>query len=97
MIGTRELAQLGEDDLLARAQECAETIRDAEAELLRIAYQWAIIHDPGRLDPAEASLPGREKARLYGGDGTPQVCEFAAAELGARIGRSPYAAAAADR
>ncbi len=86
------LAATGEDDVLAAAEACAETIREAEAELLRLAYQWAIVHDTDRLDPAEAALPGRERARRYGGDGTPEVAEFAAAELGARIGRSPYAA-----
>ena len=56
-------AAMGEDDVLAAAEACAETIREAEAELLRLAYQWAIIHDPDRLDPAEAALPGRERAR----------------------------------
>src|SRR4051812_35906320 len=40
------LAEMGEDDLLAAAEACAETIRHAEVELLRIAYQWAIVHDP---------------------------------------------------
>ncbi len=94
MVGTRVLEEMSEDQLLAHAESCAETIRDTEAELLRIAYQWAVIHDPDRLDPAESSLPGRERSRLFGGDGTPEVTEFAAAALGVRIGRSPYAAAA---
>ena len=93
MLGTPVLEEMGEEDLLAYAEERAETIRDAEADLLRIAYQWAMIHHPDRLDPAEADRPGRERARQLGGDGTPQVCEFAAAQLGARIGRSPYASA----
>ena len=84
---------MGERQLLAYATERAETIREAETDLLRIAYQWAITHHPDRLDPADQDKPGREKARRLGGDGTPQVCEFAAAMLGARIGRSPYAAA----
>ena len=48
---------------------------------------------PRPIDPGEADRPGRERARRLGGDGTPEVCEFAAAVLGARIGRSPYAAA----
>ena len=91
MTGTA-LAEMGEDEVLAAAEACADTIRDAEAELLRLAYQWAVMHSPDRLDPATAVQPGREKARLYGGAGTPQVCEFAAAQLGVRIGRSPYAA-----
>jgi hypothetical protein len=93
MHGTTALDAMSEDEVLADAEACAETIREAEAELLRLAYQWAVLHSPDRLDPATASLPGREKARLLGGEGTPEVSEFAAAELGARIGRSPYAAA----
>ena len=84
---------MGEDDVLAFAGERAQTIRRAESDLLRIAYQWAITHHPDRLDPAEADRPGRERARRLGGDGTPQVTEFAAAEFGARIGLSPFAAA----
>ena len=84
---------MDEDAILDFADSCARQIQEAQCHLLRAAYQWAIIHDPDRLDPTQAGQPGREKARLYGGAGTPQVCEFAAAELGARIGRSPYAAA----
>ena len=93
MIGTLALDEMGEEDLLAYAAQRADTIREAEADLLRIAYRWAIIHHPDRLDPDDKDRPGRERARRLGGDGTPEVCEFAAAALGARIGRSPYAAA----
>jgi hypothetical protein len=93
MLGTATLADMSEDDVLAAAESRADAIRIAEAELLVLAYQWAVLHDPERLDPTETNLPGREQARHYGGPGTPQVCEFAAAQLGARIGRSPYAAA----
>jgi hypothetical protein len=92
MLGTA-LETAGEDQLLALAEQRADTIREAEADLLRIAYHWAVLHGPHRLDPTSSDRPGREKARTYGGDGTPEVCEFAAAELGARIGRSTYAAA----
>ena len=92
MLGTT-LEEMSEADVLAFADECAEAIREAEADLLRVAYQWAVLHDPARLDPAESALPGREKARSWVASGTPQVCEFAAAELGARIGRTTYAAA----
>jgi hypothetical protein len=83
------LEAMDEAQLLEHADSCAETARKAEVDLLRVAYQWAVVHDPGRLDPAGAKRPGRERARLLGGDGTPEVTEFAAAELGARIGRSP--------
>ena len=93
MLGMLALDEMGEEDLLAYAAQRADTIREAEADLLRIAYRWAIIHHPDRLDPDDKGRPGRERARRLGGDGTPEVCEFAAAALGARIGRSPYAAA----
>ena len=93
MTATLALEEMGEDDVLAFADACAQTIVEAEANLLRAAYQLAVLHDPDRLDPAEADRPGRERARHLGGAGTPQVCEFAAAMLGPRIGRSPSAAA----
>jgi len=79
MLGT-PLDEMSEDDLLACADACAETIRTAEVDLLQIAYQWAITHHPGRIDPSDADRPGRERARRLGGQGTPEVCEFAAAD-----------------
>ena len=93
MLGTPELDAMTEDDLLDFADERAETARRAEVDLLRVAYQWAVLHHPDRLDPREADMPGRERAKQLGGPGVAPVTEFAAAELGARIGRSTYAAA----
>jgi hypothetical protein len=84
---------MSEEEILDAAGACADAIRDAEIELLRLAYRWAVVHPADRLDPVEAAKPGREQARRVGGEGTPEVTEFAAAEFGARIGRSPYAAA----
>ncbi|GAA1146732.1 HNH endonuclease signature motif containing protein [Nocardioides aquiterrae] len=86
-----QLEAMTEEQILDAASCCADTIRDAETDLLQLAYQWAIVHSPDRLDPATAALPGREQARRYGGAGTPAVTEFAAATFGARIGRSTYA------
>ena len=87
-----DLGDLSELEVLERAEACAEAARLADVELLRVAYQWAVLHDPARLDPAEAAKPGREKSRRYGGEGTASVTEFAGAELGARIARTTYAA-----
>jgi hypothetical protein len=86
------LEAMSEEQILDFADTCAETARRAEVDLLRAAYQWAVVHSPERLDPARAALPGRERARRYGGAGTPEVTEFAAAAFGARIGRSTFAA-----
>src|SRR5690242_11304012 len=93
MLGTPELDAMTEDDLLDFADQRAETARRAEVDLLRVAFHWAVLHHPDRLDAREADLPGQERAKQLGGDGTAPVSEFAAAELGARIGRSAYAAA----
>ncbi|HEU5035633.1 MAG TPA: hypothetical protein VFT70_01425 [Nocardioides sp.] len=90
-----QLEAMTEDQVLEFAGACAETARRAEVDLLHAAYQWAVLHSADRLDPATtAALPGRERARRWGGEGTPEVTEFAAAAFGARIGRSPYAARA---
>jgi hypothetical protein len=89
----RRLEEMGEAELLDFADRSAEMVRRGEVDLLRAAFQWAVVHSAERLDPADAAKPGREKARRLGGPGVPQVTEFAAAAFGARIGRSPYAAA----
>ena len=82
------LDELTEAELLDHAAEVAQAQRRADAQLLRIAVQVAILHDPETLDPEVSRLPGRERVRRFGGVGTPHVAEFAAAALGARLGIS---------
>ena len=93
MATSPSLEEMREDQILAFADECAETARRAEVALVRAAYQWAVVHHPDRLDPRTSDQPGRDRASRLGGDGAPEVTEFAAAQFGARIGRSSYAAA----
>ena len=69
---------------------------EAEAAEFVLAAHWADLHDEHTLTNSSGAgrvLPGTERARRYGGDGTPLVGEFAAAELGCLLGRSPVAAA----
>jgi len=61
-------------------------------EILVAAQQHAVLHNPDTLDPEVSKLNGRERAKRFGGHGTPEVAEFAAAEFGARLGLSPYSA-----
>ncbi|HET7326909.1 MAG TPA: hypothetical protein VFJ14_06430, partial [Nocardioidaceae bacterium] len=58
------------------------------------AAHYADLHHPETLARRAHGrvLPGTERPRQLGGAGTPAVAEFAAAELGARIGTSPYGA-----
>ena len=60
-------------------------IRDYECKLLELAGHWADLHHPDSQTPWERTLPGAEQGRQLGGDGTPEVLEFAAAEFGARM------------
>jgi hypothetical protein len=87
---TTALEEMGEDDVLAFAGVNAEAQRVAELNVMRAAYQWAVLHSPDRL--RDTNTPGAEKARRYGGEGTPQVCEFAAAAFGARTAMTTHAA-----
>ncbi|WGX94587.1 HNH endonuclease signature motif containing protein [Nocardioides sp. L-11A] len=63
---------------------------EAEREVLRAAYQWAVLHHPDRLPPDDRR--GRSRARRVGGAGTPLITDHAAAAFGARIQLSPYGA-----
>lgn len=89
---TTDLTGLTEGDLLAHAEAVARTQRECEVQTLRIAVQHAVTNGPDRLDPALATLPGRERARRFGGVGTPDVAEFCCAELGARLGITSWSA-----
>ena len=79
-------------ELLDHAGDLATIRNRCEVEILRVAVQHALLHNPDTLDPAEAGRPGRERAKRCGGEGAPEVGEFAAAELGARLGSSTISA-----
>ncbi len=87
-------------------QQCADAlvasrarILTAEAEQFVLVAAWADLH--GAPDDPEAVvarlsatvLPGTEVFRRFGGPGTPEVGEFAVAELGVLLGTSTAAAA----
>jgi Domain of unknown function (DUF222) len=80
------------EELLDHVGALAATQRRCEVQILEAAVQHAYLHNGDSLDPDESRKPGRERARRLGGDGTPDVGEFAAAELGARLGMSTISA-----
>ncbi|GAA2091981.1 hypothetical protein GCM10009841_00600 [Microlunatus panaciterrae] len=55
----------------------------AEAAQLELAAVWADLHAQPDPQQVATALPGREHPRPFGGESTPEVLEFAAAELGA--------------
>ena len=70
------LSLVGQAHRLMLQQEC---------ELVQLAAHWSDLHHPDSQAPVEKTLPGAERGRQWGGAGTPEVLEFAAAELGARM------------
>lgn len=59
---TTALDELAEAELLDHAESVARTQRECEAQVLRIAVQQAVLHNPDTLDPDVSRLPGRERA-----------------------------------
>ena len=61
-------------------------------ELMMVAG-WADVHNEDSVptDGHGRVLPGVERARAFGGDGTPLVAEFATAELAPLLASSPQA------
>lgn len=84
---------LDADATLDRARESQRRVNLADAEVMALAAHWADMH--GVLDGPGAdegrALPGMERLIQYGGEGTPEVAEFAPAELAAELGISPAA------
>jgi hypothetical protein len=68
--------------LVARAHRM---VVQTECQLIELAAHWSDLHHPDSQAPTERTLPGAEQGRQLGGEATPQVLEFAAAELGASL------------
>ena len=79
-----EVGELSAADAAAAVSAAHHSMVEQECLLLQLAAHWADLHHPDSV-PANSGR-GRERARRLGGEGTPEVLEFAAAERGARQG-----------
>ena len=86
-----DLVELDAAGTLAAAEANEHALIIAEARRLQIAAHWADLH-PGE-GVVESRLPGTEHPVRLGGDGTPTVGDFAAAELGCALRMSDGSAA----
>jgi hypothetical protein len=86
-----ELVELDAAGTLAAAEANEHTLITAETRRLQIAAHWADLH-PGEA-VTESRLPGTEGPVRLGGEGTPTVGDFAAAELGCVLRMSDGSAA----
>ena len=84
MFGWDTVGELDASGAAAAVSAVHQRMVEQECSLLQLAAHWADLHSPDSV-PADADgLAGCERARRLGGDGAPEVLEFAAAELGAR-------------
>src|SRR5690625_4435687 len=84
------VADLDAADTAAAVAAGVQTVVVAQCDELVDAAHWAMLHSPDGLPRAGSgpvALLG-ERAVVYGGSGTPEVAEFAAAELAPEAGRS---------
>ena len=86
-----DLVELDAAATLAAAEVNEQTLVAAEVRRLQIAAHWADLH-AGEAVP-ESRGPGTERPARLGGEGTPTVGDFAAAELGCALRMSDGAAA----
>ncbi|MGY4770485.1 DUF222 domain-containing protein [Kribbella sp. CWNU-51] len=90
-----DLATLTTADLLASAAEHDAEARRVDARRLEHAQVYADRHHPS-AHPGRAgrrACDGRERAVVLGGDGCPEILEFAIAEFAVMLGISPRVAA----
>ncbi len=89
-----DLSYLDAEATLTFASSARALADRAEVRLIEAAAHWADLH--GVVEGNEAgrsSLPGSEQLTQLGGEGTPELAEFAPAELGAELAISAHAAA----
>jgi hypothetical protein len=85
------IADLDSDATLAAVEANEAAARATDAGRLALAAHWADLH--GALDRADGpARPAAERLVHISGEGTPEVAEFAPAELGAALRMSPTAA-----
>ncbi|MFI6678408.1 hypothetical protein ACIBG1_26880, partial [Kribbella sp. NPDC050469] len=90
-----DLTSLPTADLLESAAAHRAEANRLDARLLEHAQVYADHYHPSACSPRPTRRPsdGRERAIVLGGEGCPEIAEFAPAEFGAMIGISAGAAA----
>jgi hypothetical protein len=89
---TGEVGELGVEGVLDAVESWHAERSECDTRIFVAAAHFADLHCPdSRPHRGGRILPGMERPVRLGGVGTPRVWEFAVAEFGARLGRSPRA------
>ena len=78
-----DLGELDAAGTLAAAEDNEHALITAETRRLHIAAHWADLHPGDAL--TQSRIPGTQHPIQLGGDGTPTIADFAAAELGCTL------------
>ena len=84
----QDVSDLDAAEVADRLLASTRAVMAAEAEQLVLATQWADLHAPDFVADCEALAPGAEGTKRLGGDGCPELSEFAGAELAVYLGRT---------
>ena len=77
--------------LVAAAENCRARL-ESDAAQMRLAAHWADLYSADAAEEVGRTLGGLERTKRLGGDGTPEILEFAAPEFGAVQDMHPVAA-----
>src|SRR5262245_20280710 len=88
---SEQVTELGVEGVLDAVEGWHATRIEADAAIFVAAAHFADLQHPDSRPESGRVLPGSERGIRLGGAGTPKVLEFAPAEFGARIGKSPHA------
>ena len=83
-----DVSDLDAGSVADRLLASTRAVMAAEAEQLVLATQWADLHAPEFVADCESLAPGAEGVKRLGGDGCPEMSEFAGAELAVYLGRT---------
>ena len=83
---------LDEGATLSAVEAAVQLKRYAEADILRLAVDWADQHPGDRVGSSPWTPKGGEEMITVGGEGTPKIAEFAPAELAVSLQVHPLGA-----
>ena len=85
MFDSEQVAELDAAATMSLVSGTHRLVLEQECLLVQLAAHWCDLQSPDSRPATEQTLPGAERGQRVGGEGTAEVLEFSAAELGAQL------------
>jgi len=85
MFDSEQVAELDAAATMSLVSGAHRLVPEQECLLVQLAAHWCDLHFPDSQPATERNLPGAERGQSVGGEGTTEVLEFAAVELGGQL------------